>query len=354
MRRAPLLASLFLAGCTQMPWPLPAAPASVEELAARHQYVDALAQLQHQAGAPDYPERRTALLKAAERYQDELFSTIDDLVRRDLLAAAQLQLELALPQLPPSPTLERQLRAFEAARAQFVDTQLALLRELRGRHLLEEQPYYEKLIGVDGDAGLRAAVERYRKDAAFYGEQLREAGARAIDAGQFQRAVELLSTANRLHPTKPTADLLSAASRRQQAIEGREQHQRQAQRSQRYLDLRSAFRAAMARADYRSARTHLDAAEQLGSEHATEVDGWRRSLAEAVDGAVNQLTARGDRQYAEGKVEQALRSWNRANELRPSTELQSRIERAQRLMARYRELQERPPTPERDGGGESR
>lgn len=346
MRRAPLAAALFLTGCAQLPGSWQPETESVEELASRHQYVAALAKLDQQhADDPDHSERRASLLRAADQYREALFVEIDDLTRRGLMAAAQLQLRQALPQIPRSPALERQARSFYATREQFVAAQLAQLTAVRGRNLLQEQPHYEKLIGVDGGPELRAAVKRYREDAAYFAGQLRDAGALAVESGQYEEAVQLLTTANRLHPEKATADLLSAASKGQLAARDRAQDRQQEQRSQRFLDLRSAFGEAMAQEDYPTARRHLDAAERLGDSHAREVAQWRRTLNEAIDTSVTQYTLRGDSRYAEGKVEQALRNWQRAYELRPSTELQGRIERAERLMARYRELRETGPAP---------
>lgn len=344
MRGAILCAALLLGGCAGMPveFPDPGAGTTVAQLRAEHRYVSALELLKQRDGRREsYRSQRRALLDAAAAYQKTLFAEVDELVARDLYAAAQLQLETALPELPQSAALRRYTERFHADRDSFVAAQLEQLSQIRGQNLLREQALYEKLIGVNGDYEMQVAVERFREDSEYFARQLHNRGVRALEAADYDSAVQLLGTANQLHPNKATANQLETAYRELLAAQNREQSELEQQRSARVRALGERFAEAMRAADYATARRHLDEAAALDAD-SRAVRQWRRQLQAARSEAVADHIAAGDRLYAEGRVEEALKRWRSARALETSTELQSRIERAQRLMERYRELKEIP------------
>lgn len=342
MRVLALLSLLLLAGCSQQP----AAPeVPIDELLRSHRYNSALDALQrNERDAPDYREQRRALLATARDWQRQLLAEIDELIARQQFAAAQLRLEGALPELPETPSLRRYAARFYERRDAFIASQTAALARLRGEHLLREQPLYEKLLGVDGDYRVRDAVERYREDSEYYAGKLREAGLRAIDASDWAEAADLLDIANRLRPDHFTAIQLASAQEQLRAAQGQQQsEQRQRERSQRSA-LRARFDDAMQHGDLERAATIMREAAQLSDAAFTRQLQQQLTQAQQATAAID--TEAGNRLYGEGNVEQAIGLWQRAQRFDDSVELQMKIDRAQRLLEHYRELQQQSRTPQ--------
>ncbi len=331
----PLL--LLLGGCALRGAMTP--ELSVEELAREHRYNSALAALQQrEREADNYREQRRALLAEAREWQRQLLAELDELVARQQFAAAQLKLESAMPELPETPALRRYAAQFYERRNAFTAEQMAALVRVRGESLLREQPYYEKLQGVEGDYQVRDAVERYREDADFYAGKLREAGLRAFEAGDWSDAAALLGTSNRLHPDEFTSTHLASAEAQLRAAQSQEQsEQRQRERALR-TTLRTRFDSAMRLGDLERAAAVVSEAGKLsdtGFSHQLQ-----QQLARAQQAAAAADIEAGDRFYGDGKVEQALRRWQSAQRYDKSAELQMKIDRAQRLLEHYRELRE--------------
>ena len=312
---------------------------SIDVLARDHRYNTALAALERrERDTPEYRSRRRALLDAARAWERQLLAELDVLVARQQFAAAQLQLEGAMVELPETPALRRYAARFYEQRDAFIAEQVASLTRLRGENLVREQIYYEKLRGVEGDYRVRDAVERYREDAEYFGGKLREAGLRAFEAGDWSDAATLLSLSNQLHPDEFTATHLTSAQNQLRAAQDLEQSElRQRERSRR-TELRTRFDSAMRLGDIGQAEEVVTEAMQLpDSGFAT---GMQRQLTRVQQATAAADIETGNRLYGDGKVEQALRYWQRAQRYDNSSELQMKIDRAQRLLEHYRELRE--------------
>jgi len=331
------LLPLLLSSCT-LQTPIPA-DISIDELARDHRYNTALAALQRsERETPDYRARRRALQDAARAWERQLLAELDVLVARQQFAAAQLQLENAMPELPETPALRRYAAHFYEQRDAFIAEQIATLTRLRGENLVREQAYYEKLRGVEGDYRARDAVERYREDAEYFGGKLREAGLRAFEAGDWADAANLLSLSNQLHPDEFTTTHLTAAQAQLRTAQDQEQsEQRQRDRSRR-TELRTRFDSAMRLGDIEQAEIVVKEAEKLPDGNFAA--GLQRQLSRVQQATAAADIEAGNRLYGDGKVEQALRRWQQAQRYDNSAELQMKIDRAQRLLEHYRELRE--------------
>lgn len=338
MKHSALLSLMLLTGCTMLQ-PVAQLEVSVDELARNHRYNSALAALQRgERDQPDYREHRRELLAAARNWERQLLNDLDQLIASQQFAAAQLQLERAMPELPETPALRRYAANFYEQRDRFINEQMDTLARLRGENLVREQPLYEKLRGVEGDYRVQDAVERYREDAEYFAGKLRDAGLRAYQTSDWSEAVALLTIANQLHPDAFTATHLSNAEEQLRAAQSEEQsEQRQRERARR-IELRNRFDSAMKTGDLDVAAATVEtAAQQIDANFARPMQ--QRLAAAQQDAAATDLAA-GDRLYGEGKVEQALRHWQRAQRFDKSAELQVKIDRAQRLLEHYRELRE--------------
>lgn len=339
MKRHSLLLPLILtaAGCAMHGAVTP--DMSIDELARNHQYNSALVALkQRDRNSPDYRERRHDLQAAARAWEKQLLEELDQLVARKQFAAAQLQLERAVPELPETPALRRYVARFYERRDVFIAEQMVALTRVRGEHLLKEQPYYERLRGVEGDYRVRDAVDRYREDADFFAARLRESGLRAFDTRDWGEAVALLDLSNRLRPNEFTTTHLAAARTQLQAMQDQAQNEQRQREHTLRNKLRERFDNAMHENDLKSAENVVrDAAQLLDPTFTRQL---QQQLDEAQQTAATVDIEAGNRLYGEGKVEQALRRWQQAQRYDQSAELEMKIDRAQRLLEHYRELRE--------------
>lgn len=344
-----LALALLLTGCTYAPWRTAPAEPDVDSLRTQHRYVSALAVLdEREKNAPDYAQRRSALLQEAQQYQGQVLGEVDELARQKRYAEGQTLLDQTTPELPESEELRNFTAQFATSRDRYVQRALDELYQLRSTQLPREQPLYQALDNAASDPELRKLVERHKADESFFAQQLGNAGAQALAQKDYAKAVQYFSAANKLEPSPQLAQQLARAEQALQANKQKYQAARSAEREQRYLELSSNIQEALQQRDYITARQQLEQARALAI-HAEDVEAYQRQLDAAVNAFVKQQTEEGNRRYANGHIEEALHIWRQADSLAPSQELKERIEKAQRFMERYQQLREKPaePTPPR-------
>ncbi|MET0378747.1 MAG: hypothetical protein ABW049_07115 [Spongiibacteraceae bacterium] len=322
----------------------PAPLVDVQALRAQHQYLTALTALEQQrASNPAYLQQRQALLEAATLYQSQLLQSLRAAMDQQDYANAQKTLEAALPQLPPNAELTAFSAEFDRARMRYVQDKLDDLYQLRGEHLLKEQPLYQSLQGFTGDYDLQIAVARYQADAEYFSKLLAAAGALAMQREDYAAALKYLTTANQLHPAAEFTSAIEATTRAYDARREREKQNRTSEREQRYKKQENVLQAALAKQDFQQARIQLNALRDIGL-HLAEVEQYRRNLHEAVDHYVAEQIDAGNKHYAEGHIEDALKNWNNASALQLTPELKERIEKAEKFIQRYENLKQQPVT----------
>lgn len=333
------VATIFISACTPT---RPAPLVDVSALREQHQYQTALAALEQQRGTdPSYLQQRQTLLEAATLYQSQLLRSLRTAMDQQDYANAQKTLEAALPQLPPNAELTAFSAEFDRARMRYVQEKLDELYQLRGEHLLKEQPLYQSLQGFTGDYDLQIAVARYQADADYFSKLLAAAGALAMQREDYAAALKYLSTANQLRPAAELASAIEATRRAHDARREREKQNRTSERELRYAKLESALQAALAKQDFQQARIQLNTLRDIGL-HLAEVEQYRRHLNEAVDSYVAAQIDAGNKHYAEGHIEEALKNWNNASALQMTPELKERIEKAEKFIQRYQNLKQQP------------
>lgn len=331
--------ALLLAACMPIK-PTPALDPAA--LRTEHRYVSALAQLEEQrAKTPDYLQQRQNILDEASLYQSQILLTLRNLMEQNEFARAQALLQEVAPELPPNAELTAFQDEFKRERERYVQVRLDELYQLRGEHLLKEQSLYRSLQGVAGDYELQIAVERFTADATYFAKLLREAGITAMQHEDYTAAQKYLATSHQLQPSTEVADALQATTRA--IAEQREQvlQNRANEREQRYRKVETTLLQTLKAQDYRSARVLIARLRETGL-HATEVDRYRRQLAEAIRNYVNARIDAGNKLYAEGHIEAALAQWRPAHALTPTQELKERIEKAEKFLERYQDLKQTP------------
>jgi hypothetical protein len=338
-RCLPPVMALLLAACMPIK---SQPPLDARALRVEHRYLSALAQLEKkQAKTPDYLQQRQDILDEASLYQSQLLLTLRNLMEQNEFARAQTLLQQAAPELPANAELAAFQEEFQRERERYVQVRLDELYQLRGEHLLKEQPLYRSLQGVAGDYELQIAVERFTADATYFARLLREAGIAAMQREDYADALKYLATSNELQPSTEVAAALDAVKRA--IAEQREQQlqNRANEREQRYRRVEAALLQTLKAQDYAGARTQVARLRETGL-HATDVDRYRRQLAEAIRSYVAARIDSGNKLYAEGHIEAALAQWRPAYALTPTQELKERIEKAEKFLERYQHLKQTP------------
>jgi tetratricopeptide (TPR) repeat protein len=344
LRRLTLLSVLALGGCTLLVKPV--ADVDIDALRQQHYYVDALEALEQQrANNPNYLTQRQQLLEEATLYQSQLLQSLRAAMDQQDYASAQKTLEQALQQLPANAELNAFNAEFDRARSRYVQDKLDDLYQLRGEHLLKEQPLYQSLQGFNGDYDLQIAVARYEADAEYFSRLLAAAGSQAMLREDYVAAQKYLTTANQLRPSHDLAAAIQGVQHANEARREREKQNRLNERDQRYRKLEAALQQSLDAQDFTQARTQLAALRDIGL-RLGEVEQYRRRLDEAIGRYVAGQIDAGNKHYAEGHIEDALENWHAADALMPTPELKERIEKAEKFIQRYRDLQQE----KRNGG----
>lgn len=326
---------LALSGCS---WLAPKPAPDIGGLRAQHHYVSALHALeQRQSRDPAYLAARQAVLDDAMLFQSQLLQTLRGFLEQQDFVQAQQLLDATVPELPPSAELTAFLAEFTKARGSYVQDKLDELYQLRGEHLLKEQPLYQSLQGIAGDDELQVAVERYQADANYFAGLLSAAGTQAMARDNFVAAQKYFATANQLRPSPELAAAITALETEREA----RQEQRLQAREQRYRKIETTLLQALAKSDYSLARTTLASLRETGL-HVTDIEQYRRRLNEAIASYVSAQIDAGNKSYAESHIETALEHWRNANQLQSSPELKERIEKAEKFIQRYESLKQQP------------
>jgi tetratricopeptide (TPR) repeat protein len=335
-----IASSILLSGCSLL---LPySAPVDINALRAQHHYVSALHALDKQrATTPAYLDQHQALLDEATQYQSQLLQSLRKLMEQQDFAEAQKQLREAIGELPPNAELTAFTTELMQARNFYVKDKLDELYQLRGEHLLKEQPIYQSLQGITGDNELQVAVERYQADADYFAKLLGAAGAEAMQREDYSAAQKYLATANQLRPSVELMAAIDAAKRAISARRERDLQNRNNEREQHYRKLETTLQQLMAKNDFQNARTQLNNLRDIGL-HVGDVEQYKRRLNDALATYVAEQTDAGNKLYAESHIEVALEHWRDAYALLPTPELKERIEKAEKFMRRYENLKQQP------------
>ncbi len=334
--------------------PAPADADRVSGLIAQRRFADAIAVLEESAGTGAGASHRLAQVREmARRYDAEQAEKVLELQMTGDWAAAFRALDEGLRNYPDGEALQQ-------ARAILLREQAEELARLerqwllqRAQWLVEALPLSRAIARVhpqDPDAALRA--QNLEEEAADIALALEREADSAIAAGQLQRAESFLEMAARLEPDETREQrlegiqaALEAESRRRAAVAESERErqrlrQRQA-RERRIAELTATVHRRLLTADLAGARRTLEELERLAGPRPDIVE-----LGQAVDAAiaakVAELTHRGDQLYGAGKLREARHVWAQAARLDPgNAEVQARIDRADRVLRRVQELQQR-------------
>lgn len=338
-RVALLSLTLALGACSNLPWQKPTADASIEQLSKDHRYVSALKTLDAtKPRAPDYEQRRAAIVADAHRYQVDLLQQSNALMQQQQFAKAQTLIDNDRAELPASPELAQFDAQFKTARDRYVQRWLNELVQLRAPMLIKEHKNYQALAKAADTPELQGAVARHQADVDYLAPLIAALGSQALAQNDYGKAAQLLSIANQLAPSPTLAQQLKSAEQALAANKQKQQIARSTEREQRYRDLYDALQKSMQDHEFFAARDVLSQARALNI-HNDELDGAQRELDDAIASFVNQQIETGNRAYIEGHIEEALQNWQTADALTPTPELKEKIDKAQKFIDRLQLLQ---------------
>ncbi len=333
-----LSALIALGGCAQLPWQVLPTEAGIDQLCQQHRYITALKALDaRKRSAPDYEEKRAAILAQLQKYQSELIAQAEALVQQQQFAKAEKLIEENRAELPAS----RELTQFDArlitARDRYVQRSLDDVTQLRAVALAREHAAYAALEKGAHTPELQALVARHQADVEEFAPRIATLGAQALVQNDYEKAAHYLAIANELNPSSALAQQLKSAELALAAERQKQQAARITVREQRYRELRNALQKSIADREFFAARDLLAQTRTLNT-HTDELDIMQRELDAAIAVFVNQQLDKGNRLYTDGHIEDALNSWRAANALTPTPELQEKIDKAQKFIDRLQQL----------------
>jgi Flp pilus assembly protein TadD len=303
-----------------------------------------------------YHYRRQQILDLAARYETDTFAE-----------AAQLQIDgdweraLAvyrngLDKYPDSILLQDGLRYLRDAQARRADEIARELMINRGQYLVEALPKQRKLSEVYPESRqARRLLESLEREALEVGAALGERGGAALKAGDLELARRTLPLAAELNSSPQiearyqglkaleTAARTQQRTERQKAQVDKQREQVQARR-QRTRELYAAYEQAELNQDLVQARDALREIVRIEGESSRAV-ALLDNLEERISVRVEDLNAQGGTAYSRGQFEDAVVFWERALELEPANEeVQSNLRRAERVLAKLKELREKQST----------
>jgi len=251
--------------------------------------------------------------------------------------------------------------------------QLNYMRELesqillaKGEWLLQSSPLYKELVSVNpGDKDLIFESKQVAGNIIATATRLTTLGIHALSTGEYQLAEQRLNMANVLNPTSDNIialarlDKLSHEKKLQQRkliqiqeeIKRRVETKKSVEVQRKKLEQNQKESTRLVEKIYHSlAREELVQASQQIKVLKNKYNGHsdmprlQDSLNKSITQRVNALLVEGSELYGNGQIEKAKGVWELALKLDPeNSKIKSRVKRAQQVLNKLRELQNRKP-----------
>jgi tetratricopeptide (TPR) repeat protein len=346
-RLLPLLLLLSLNGCAYLASVSGEVESHVDRWMEQQEYGKALAALEHvKTGHPDYSQlmkKRETILRQATQYERKTVAKTTELAGQGKWTQAlELQAQ-ALSRLPDSAVLQdnqRRLLQLQAARLDELGLDLLLAR---AEGLLRLLPVYNTLASVDPHSWrIQREVKSAHTDAEHVSNELIRLGRTALERKELDKARRSLSLALRLNPSPEAKEVNQELLRRlgppaPAVIKSANKPSREEETQ----ELLQRYHHAYSNKNWVEAQRLL-ALLELQSSPPDELPQLRSELNAEVAEVVNRHTEHGIALYSNGKYEQALAAWRKAQQLDPGNErVGAHIVRAERVLDKLRALQEK-------------
>ena len=336
-------------------------PKQVERRVAEEEYGKALKVIdQVKPNDPHYASlqaQRKEVLRLADKYEQGVIREGRRLTREEKWQEAFELYEEGAAKLPDS-------KRIAGARVDFLERRrrhVALLRTEalinKGTWLARELPLQQEILAtLPDDEEARRSLKRAQRTIDDTSAALYLCGQRALDSRDNALAVRCLALAEQLTPTTSVKDALARAEKEQRKKKAKTRRARRKKQQQSEADmarkLLDEYEEAYEANDLIKARTVLTELKAVEPN-----DNKVERLETELEGAVGETVKRGmeeSRQlYSQGKIQQALDNWEALSQLDPENEeIKAHIARAERVLAKLRELSEKQPTAKVPPGGQ--
>ena len=353
----PLLAFLLLpllAGCAHVD-KLRLAPDRPEDLAQlleEHEFARAR-QLTAAWATIDTPELQTRITGLENDYEEAVLAEARQLAEtQDLLGAVQL-LSGALSRIPNSERLRRYRGQLEQERVRLLRLNERQLLLAHAQFLLRQQDLYRQQSRLESP-GLeqRWQNSRIESEAVKLAKDLLEHAGYALQQDELDAARNCLELSRALNDTTAAGELqdrLQAAESLQRETTqeatrsrlARQQRDIQHHQDRETSTLLEKTSRAIDENDLAAARATFERIPTTNS-NDSKVVAVQDKLDQAVGNRLAILIDKGDVQYRADNVVKAIEIWSQAQSLDPENpELRERLERANKVLARYEELKRR-------------
>ncbi|MDH3899466.1 MAG: hypothetical protein OEU51_00300 [Gammaproteobacteria bacterium] len=298
----------------------------------------------------DTPGQRENLHAQIAEYEQATLVEAKALVSGDNLYNALGVLDKALTNLPHSSVLNDYRRTLANKRdTRLRDNQRKKLVS-RAEYIVQQQNIYEEQQNLESPGlGNRWAHTLYQQEAAGMADDLLQCGRESMQADDLVTAEKCLQLASAIDDTPAVQSALASLAEKQESnrdTQEKKEHIKQVEkRKNQAITRRNKTQELLAKTGQALEANDLPAARISFSKiparerNTQAVVDMQARLDQAIDPAVKELLAKGDRQYRADKVDRAINSWSIALELDPeNTGIKERLERANKVMARLEEL----------------
>jgi len=338
-----LVLMLLLSGCSAFPVLQQANDADMDRWVAAQRYgraIDALEARGHGHPGPADRARLRQIRAAASAYdRDMAAEVVRRRARGDWQGASEL-LDSALDHYPQGKRLletQRLLRSQQKERLQQLEANLLIAK---AEWLQRSVPVRSEIARTDpDDLYAKWLATQSRLEQRETAQRLTDLGQSALRRQDLTLAARCLHLADQLHKSEDTTRALAQLARLQRRETQHDQRAQAMERAQKSQELIGKVRRAMGKDDLVKARRLM---AQLGDIDADNPATTRleQVLDTAINAKVDKLSSQGDRLYTRGRILEARDVWRSALELDPGNErLLSRVERAERVLEKLRELQ---------------
>ncbi|MDJ0891504.1 MAG: hypothetical protein QNK18_09980 [Gammaproteobacteria bacterium] len=348
-----LLLPLFVVvGCVPDQMLVKDVPKQVDRWVAEEEYGKALKLIERvDPDDPQYAslrEQRKEILRLADKYEQAVLREGRRLTQNGQWQQADELYTAGMEKLPDSERIAKARAAFVARRAEHVRSLRTEVLINKGNWLARELPLQNQILtALPDDAQAKKSLKRAKREVETTSAGLYLCGQRALDSRNNKLAVQCLALAEQLTPNTSVKDALARAEKEQQKKKAKtrrarrkKQEQFEADKARRLFDAyQDAYKAddlltaRNALAELKTVEPKSDKVEQLGLE-----------LEDAIGERLKRGMEESRRLYSQGKIQQALDNWRDLSKLDPENEdLKAHIARAERVLAKLRELSEKQP-----------
>lgn len=338
-----LLYCVIATGCSHLSNPAKDPVGRIDQWLSQQQYGKALRLLEDlDPSHPQYPElkkKKPQVEAEARNYESGILALARRQEKRGEWESARTTLQEGLEQLPDSTPISQALKQHDEKgfnKRAYYDREILIAQ---GEWLAQANRLWQKRSKYSTVQFMENwKISSLKAEAATVSKKLYNEGMAALERDDLALAQRTLPLALRLYPSDENSNAVKQLNLKVKASKRLQQHQKQLKQGRQRSVLLNQFNQAFNENDLIEAR---DILARLQSQNLQDQDLalLERDLSEQIEHTVQQLLIEGNGYYSQGKYEQALGSWRKAQQLDPDNrQLKTNIERAETVVKNLEQL----------------